>query len=107
MTTSASTLGNDSATDRFARQGDLVPRESLRDLLVTVIGVGAIVRQVSLQLAALGTPRLQLFAFDKVELTNVTTQGCGAADIGLPKPVATAGAIGRLDPSIEVHAFCE
>ena len=44
----------------------------------TVIGVGAIGRQVALQLAAIGAPRLQLVDFDEVDLTNVTTQGyCG------------------------------
>ena len=63
------------ATDRFVRQGDLVPRSRLQDVLVTVIGVGAIGRQVALQLAAMGATRLQLIDFDLVEATNVTTQG--------------------------------
>ena len=46
--------------DRFMRQESLVPRDQLADVQVTVIGVGAIGRQVALQLAALGVPRLQL-----------------------------------------------
>lgn len=43
-------------TDRFTRQADLVPRDQLQALTITVLGVGAIGRQVALQLAALGAP---------------------------------------------------
>ena len=90
------------SNDRFARQQDLVPAEALAELLVTVIGVGAIGRQVALQLAAIGAPRIQLVDFDRVDHTNVTTQGYQAEDIGQPKVAATAKAIARLDPTIEV-----
>jgi sulfur carrier protein ThiS adenylyltransferase len=51
-------------TDRFARQRELVPLERLAGIQATVIGVGAIGRQVALQLAAIGVPRLQLVDFD-------------------------------------------
>ena len=89
--------------DRFARQQDLVPAERLAQLLVTVIGVGAIGRQVALQLAAIGARRLQLVDFDRVDHTNVTTQGYWAEDIGQPKVAATGQAIARLDPTIDVE----
>ena len=49
--------------DRFQRQSSLVPAERLSQISVTVIGVGAIGRQVALQLAAIGTPRIQLVDF--------------------------------------------
>ena len=88
--------------DRFARQQDLVPAERLAQLLVTVIGVGAIGRQVALQLAAIGARRLQLVDFDRVDHTNVTTQGYWAEDVGQPKVAATGQAIARLDPPIDV-----
>jgi len=52
-----------------------VPSERLAQLLVTVIGVGAIGRQVALQLAAIGVRQLQLVDFDRVDNTNITTQG--------------------------------
>jgi molybdopterin-synthase adenylyltransferase len=89
--------------DRFIRQQELVPANRLGALTVTVIGVGAIGRQVALQLAAIGARRLKLVDFDCVDRTNVTTQGFWEADIGQPKVNATAVAIARLDPSIEVE----
>jgi sulfur carrier protein ThiS adenylyltransferase len=89
--------------DRFARQRDLVPAERLEHLLVTVIGVGAIGRQIALQLAAMGARRLQLVDFDRVDHTNVTTQGYWTADIGQAKVAATGAAILRLDPTIDVQ----
>ena len=89
--------------DRFGRQEDLVPRDRLTEIRATVIGVGAIGRQVGLQLAAIGIPRLQLVDFDLVDLTNVTTQGYWATDVGQPKVVATAAAIRQLDPAIAVE----
>ena len=89
-------------SDRFARQQDLVPAERLADLEISIIGVGAIGRQVALQLAAMGARRLQLVDFDRVDLTNVTTQGYLLGDVGQPKVGATAGAVARLDPTIDV-----
>ena len=93
------------SSNRFDRQQDLVPQDRLRQTKATVIGVGAIGRQVALQLAAIGTPRLQLVDFDMVDLTNVTTQGYLAADVGRPKVLAAAAAIAQIDPSIEVETI--
>jgi molybdopterin-synthase adenylyltransferase len=89
--------------DRFGRQEDLIPRNRLEDLTVTVIGVGAVGRQAALQLAALGVPRLQLIDFDTVDLTNVTTQAYWASDVGQPKVIATKAAIERIDPALSVE----
>ena len=88
------------STDRFERQRDLVPAERLAAMPATVIGVGAIGRQVALQLASIGVRRLQLIDFDEVELTNVTTQGYRQKDVGCSKVTATAAAIREIDPSI-------
>jgi sulfur carrier protein ThiS adenylyltransferase len=90
---------------RFQRQEDLVPQNRLAELKATVIGVGAIGRQVALQLAAIGVPRLQLVDFDVVDLTNVTTQGYCSTDVGMTKVLATLAAIRQLDPAIQVEAI--
>ncbi len=91
-------------TSRFERQADLVPQSRLQELLVTVIGVGAIGRQVALQLAAIGVRRLQLIDFDHVEATNVTTQGYRTADIGNSKVSATANDVRQLDATVAVDS---
>ena len=90
--------------DRFARQRELVPADRLASITTTVIGVGAIGRQVALQLAAIGAPRIQLVDFDAVDVTNVTTQGYFTDDVGQPKVLATAAVIRRLDAATEVEA---
>jgi hypothetical protein len=74
---------------QLVRQQDLVPTQRLADLTATVIGVGAIGRQVALQLAAIGVRRLQLVDFDTVDRTNVTAQGYLVEDVGSPKVQAT------------------
>ena len=96
-----------SEQDRYARQQDLVPRERLASVKATVIGVGAIGRQVALQLAAIGAQQLQLVDFDVVEATNVTTQGYLASDVGQPKVSATAAAIRQINPAIDVGAILD
>jgi len=40
--------------ERYSRQADIVPMEVLEECKITVIGVGAIGRQVALQLTAMG-----------------------------------------------------
>src|SRR5262245_8401944 len=97
MTTSSDSAG------RFARQAELVPFERLAKVTASVIGVGAIGRQVALQLAAIGVRRLQLVDFDVVEITNVTTQGYSRDDIGRSKVDATADAVQHVDPQIAVE----
>lgn len=91
-------------SDRFARQGALVPRARAQALGVTLIGVGAIGRQAALQLASLGIGRLQLIDFDRVEASNVTTQGYRAGELGLLKVDATARAVAEIDPHLEIEA---
>jgi sulfur carrier protein ThiS adenylyltransferase len=91
--------------NRFQRQEELVPQNRLAEVKATVIGVGAIGRQAAIQLAAIGMPRLQLVDFDRVDLTNVTTQGYSAADVGMTKVLATLTAIRQLDPAIQVEVI--
>jgi sulfur carrier protein ThiS adenylyltransferase len=93
--------------DRFARQRALVPADRLAGVRATVIGIGAIGRQVALQLAAVGARRLQLIDFDSVEPTNVTTQGYWAEDVGQRKVVATAELARCIEPSLECETVVD
>ncbi len=92
-----------SEPNRFTRQDDLVPRARLDEIGATVIGVGAIGRNVALQLAAIGVPRIQLVDFDTVDDSNRTTQGYALADVGMSKALATLTAIRQIDPTIQVE----
>jgi hypothetical protein len=96
-----------SVESRFERQTELVPQQRLEQLEITVIGVGAIGRQVALQLAAIGARRLQLIDFDRVEATNVTTQGYRASDIGIAKVTATMLAVNQIELATEVRVLID
>ena len=54
--------------DRAIRQREIVPPEKLAQCHVLVIGIGAIGRQVALQLAAVGAPLLLLYDDDQVAI---------------------------------------
>ena len=90
--------------DRYIRQRDIVPADRLASCTVTVVGVGAIGRQVALQLAAMGASRLQLIDHDVVELVNLSCQGYREAELNQPKVIATAAACRELNHAIEVEA---
>jgi molybdopterin-synthase adenylyltransferase len=91
------------SANRFERQIEIVPHPLLERLRISVIGVGAIGRQIALQLAAIGAKRLQLIDFDQVEWTNVTTQGYLAQDVGVLKVVAAARAVREIEPTIDLE----
>jgi sulfur carrier protein ThiS adenylyltransferase len=95
------------AINRFQRQEGLIPLAYLRQLQVTIIGVGAIGRQLALQLVALGANKLQLCDFDTVEVTNVSTQGYSPGDIGLLKVHATGRDARTIDPSVQLKLVPE
>ena len=88
---------------RYIRQRDIIPRDRLSDLSVTVIGVGAIGRQVALQLAAIGAGTLQLVDFDVVEVANLAPQGYLESDLGRVKVSATAEMCRQINGEIHVR----
>ena len=88
--------------DRDLRQRELVPPEVLAKAECTVIGVGAIGRQVALQLAALGVPALQLIDFDTVEAVNLAPQGFLLGDLGRTKVRATSELCRLIHPNITI-----
>ena len=95
------------ANERYSRQRDLVPPERLAACKATVIGVGAIGRQVALQLAAMGIPWLQLVDFDSVEESNLASQGYLQDDLDRPKVQATGDLCHQTNHGLEVHEVAE
>ena len=82
-----------------------MPSDRLVGLTATVIGVGAIGRQVALQLSAIGVRSIQLIDFDTVDETNITTQGYLASDVGKLKVDATSTTIRQIDSDIHVETI--
>ncbi len=89
--------------DRDLRQRQIVPPERLATQRASVVGVGAIGRQVALQLAAMGIPWLQLIDPDIVEPVNLACQGYLEDDLGRPKVQATADLCQQLNHGLEVQ----
>jgi sulfur carrier protein ThiS adenylyltransferase len=89
--------------ERYSRQQDIVPRERILDCKATVIGVGAIGRQVAIQLTAIGVPYLQLVDFDSVELSNVASQGYLQDDLERFKVDATADICQQINHTLHVE----
>src|SRR5579871_1178795 len=71
--------------DRDLRQREIVPPDKLARCHAVVIGVGAIGRQVSLQLAAVGVPLLVLYDHDVVAVENLAAQGYRPDQLGRNK----------------------
>jgi sulfur carrier protein ThiS adenylyltransferase len=72
-----------------------------------VIGVGAIGRQVALQLAALGIPAMSLYDPDTVEVENLAPQGFWESDLGRAKVTAVAEIAQKQYPAIEIAELPE
>jgi sulfur carrier protein ThiS adenylyltransferase len=94
-------------TERDLRQRDIIPPERLAQYRPTVIGVGAIGRQVALQLAAIGVPWLQLIDHDTVEEVNLAPQGFLQDDLGRPKVQAVGDLCHQINPMLEMHEHAE
>src|SRR6266545_1976575 len=93
--------------DRNVRQRSLVPLETLATCHALVIGIGAIGRQVALQLAAVGVPRLTLYDDDTVAVENLAVQGYWPDDLGNPKVEATGTLCRRIFPQAQLTLHAE
>ena len=93
--------------ERYSRQRDIVPPERIADCKATVIGIGAIGRQVVLQLTAMGIPWLQLIDFDTVEISNLASQGYLEDDLNKLKVDATSDLCWQINSNMEIQAVPE
>jgi molybdopterin-synthase adenylyltransferase len=93
--------------ERYSRQKDLVPPEKLTRCKITIVGIGAIGRQIALQLAAMGVPSLQLVDFDAVESSNLASQGYLEEDLGQYKVQATADQCWKINGQLQIVRVIE
>jgi sulfur carrier protein ThiS adenylyltransferase len=93
--------------ERYSRQRDIVPPERIASCKATIIGVGAIGRQVALQLTAIGIPWLQVVDHDTVEISNLASQGYLEGDMGKPKVNATLELCRRINAASQIHSVPE
>ena len=100
-------MSEEQTHDRYSRQRDIVPADRIAGCKATVIGVGAIGRQVALQLAAMGISWLQLIDFDEVEWSNLASQGYLEGDMGKLKVNATLELCWRINAASQIHAVPE
>lgn len=96
-----------SLNERMSRYDDLVPRDALLSRPVTVLGCGAIGRQVSIQLASMGVPHLRLIDHDTVDAVNLGSQGWLECDVGHPKVIRLGGMLRLLNSSIQLDLLPE
>ena len=95
-----------SELSRDIRQREIIPPQKLAACYAIVIGVGAIGRQVALQLAAVGVPAMELFDHDTVGTENLAPQAYWEIDVGCSKVQATSEVCYQLNPmtSVTTHA---
>jgi len=91
--------------DRYVRFKDVVDRSIVEKLRVGVIGVGAIGRQVALQLAMMGVGELVMWDHDIVEEHNLPVQGFNEVDIGSYKVSAVLNACDSICKTIEYAPY--
>lgn len=86
--------------ERYSRQKSLVP-EKIKDTTVTIVGTGAIGRNVAIQLASMGCESMILYDFDKVEESNVASQGFLESQIGMDKVLAVQESCLKINQGIK------
>ena len=91
--------------DRDIRQRDIISREKLQYITGLVIGVGAIGRQVALQLATIGVPKLVLVDPDIVAVENLAAQGFREQDLGMAKVDAVLDACTAVNSSLMCDVY--
>jgi len=93
-----------SEEQRYLRQKDIFNPDELKELEVSIVGVGAIGRQVALQLASIGVGNIHIIDFDTVEVVNLAPQCFFEKDLGLLKVDAVKAACKLLNEDVKVQA---
>lgn len=91
-------------SERYSRQKDIVP-EKVKDLNVAVVGIGAIGRNVAIQLASIGVENLTIIDFDKVEEHNIASQGFSENEIDRLKVEAVKAKCEQVNSAIRINAI--
>ncbi len=89
--------------ERYSRQVDIIPKHRLDKCNVTIVGVGAIGRQVAMQLTAMGTNNIQFIDHDIVEMSNLASQGYLEGDLNKQKVDATAEICSKINNNLIVR----
>lgn len=84
----------------YIRQRDIIGEGF--DIHISLIGVGAIGRQVALQSASCGVQHIELVDFDRVEDLNLPIQGFLYSDLGKFKTAATGRMLKAINPDIDI-----
>ena len=97
--------------ERYSRQKQIVSAERIEFINPLVIGVGAIGRNVAVQLASIGVKQMTLVDFDYVEESNIASQGYWEQDLSETDPVAkvdaTAKVCSLINSSIKIKKVCD
>ena len=89
---------------RYSRQEKNVMLDTFKNEPISIIGVGAVGREIALKLTQMGAENLTLVDFDKVEEPNICTQGYTEDVIGQLKVDATRDACLRINSKANISA---
>jgi len=90
-------------TERYSRQKDVVKLDLLQKEEISIIGVGAVGKNLSIQLTAMGVQNLHIVDFDQVEESNIASQGYWEGDIGKYKVDATSSYCLSINGSVNLR----
>ena len=90
---------------RYARHSDIINHEKLNQWYPIVIGIGAVGRQVAIQLAGIGSEKIKLIDPDLVEEVNIGPQAYWEDDLKEPKVHSTQYLLENINGNIDI--YCE
>jgi sulfur carrier protein ThiS adenylyltransferase len=89
---------------RYERQSDIFCG---KELCVGIVGVGAVGRQIAVQLSAMGVEKLVIIDYDTVEDVNLCAQGFREKDMGKSKVKAVASAAWEANSGTKITQYEE